>query len=225
VTARLSRSIIAALSPYRMRAAQIRLTRNHITDAGVASLIAALQAQRVLGMGPEGAGGVRSVVMSAEVRGFGEGLTEAALQAQDEGFEVAPEEGGPTGSVPGVAGGSPSRTGRAPGDAGPSGSVASPVRVSPKRNWAVAARDNLRIRRNRGPALAPGSPTKRPATGSGGADRSGTSVGVQLPPLAGAGSTRPLSRAGDAASVRPNTSGSVGAALTSRSRLVANWTG
>jgi hypothetical protein len=62
---------------------QIRLTRNNITDAGVASIIAVQIAQASQAASSEGAGGVRAAVLPASVKGFGAVMTESeAASAQ-----------------------------------------------------------------------------------------------------------------------------------------------
>ena len=64
------------------------MTRNHVTDAGVASIIAVQIAQSSQAASSEGAGGVRAVVMPPSVKGFGAVMTERELEAQQERFEA-----------------------------------------------------------------------------------------------------------------------------------------
>ena len=71
----------------------VRLSRNHITDAGVAALIDVLKQQMVQAETPEGAGGVRKLKMSKKVRGFGAVMSEAAKSMMSKSSVAGSVEG------------------------------------------------------------------------------------------------------------------------------------
>jgi hypothetical protein len=70
-----------------VRPLQIRLSRNHVTDAGMAALIDVLKYQMEQGESPEGAGGVRKLKMTKKVKGFGAVLSETAAAAEESRLE------------------------------------------------------------------------------------------------------------------------------------------